>query len=73
MSHLLLHDNVQDAPDHAPGVVHVQVNLLPELHRLELLGAKDDVAGAVLDAVTSHIPELEVVSPGQNTLQLERK
>ena len=66
-----MHDDVQDAPDHAPGVVHVQVDLLPELHRLELLGAKDDVAGAVLDAVTSHIPELEVVSAGQNTLQFQ--
>ena len=48
---LLLHDNVQDAPDHAPGVVHVQVDLGPELHGLELLRAQDDVPGAVLDTV----------------------
>ena len=62
--YLLLHYDVQDAPDHAPGVVHVQVNLLTELHWLELLGAEYDVAGTVLHAVSSHIPEFEVVSPG---------
>ena len=48
-----MHDDVQDAPDHAPGVVHVQVDLGPELHGFELLRAQDHVSGAVLDAVSA--------------------
>ena len=45
---LLLHDEVDDAADDAPRVVHVQVDLGRELARLELLRAQNDVAGGVL-------------------------
>ena len=68
MFHLLCHDEVEDAPDDSPGVVHVQVDLLPEFHRVKLLCAEDDVPGAVLDVVPGHVAELEIVGPCQDTL-----
>ena len=66
--HLLLHNDVQHAPHDAPGIVHVQINLLTKLDGLELLGSQDNVPGAVLDTVPGHIPELEVVGTSENTL-----
>ena len=79
-----MHDDVQDAPDHAPGVVHVQVDLGPELHGFELLRAQDDVPGAVLDTVPvtqgytavhvddddlpGDVSKLEVVRPSEDAL-----
>ena len=68
MFHLLSHDEVEDAPHDPPGVVHVEVDLLSELHRVELLCAEDDVPGAVLDVVPGHVPELQVVRAGQDAL-----
>jgi len=64
----LLHDDVNDASDDGPGVVHAQVDLLTEFNRLELLCSQDDVPGAVLDVVASDVSELEVIHASQDCL-----
>merc|ERR1719300_184357 len=65
---LLSHDEVQDTPDNTPGIVHVQVKLVSELDRLEVLGSQDHVPAAVLDVVPGHVAEPEGVSPGEDAL-----
>ena len=56
LSVLLLHDQVDDAADDAPRVVHGEVDLRGELCRLELLDAEDDVPGGVLHLEPSDVP-----------------
>ena len=52
---LQLHACVNDAAQDAPGVVHVQVDLVGKLNWLELLGAQDHMLGCVLVVLTRHI------------------
>ena len=68
ISYLLGHDEVKDASHHSPGVVHIQVDLLSKLDGFELLGAEDDVPGAVLNVVSGDVPELQVVRASEDTL-----
>ena len=51
-----LHADVDDAAQDAPRVLHVQVDLLRELRRLELLHAEDDVLRRVDRVHARHVP-----------------
>lgn len=61
---LLLHADIDDAPQDTPGVVHGQVDLRGELVRLELLRAQDDVARVVAHLRPGHVTELDLVRAG---------
>lgn len=58
---LLLHADIDDAAQDAPGVVHRQVDLRGELVRLELLRAEDHVARVVAHLRAGHVAELDLV------------
>lgn len=53
------HALVDDAPEDAPRVVHVQVDLVGKLLGLELLRAQDGVFGRVTHVHARHIPTME--------------
>ena len=53
---LQLHADVYDAAQNCPGIVHVQVDLLCKLHRLELLSAQNGVFGRILHIDTGNVP-----------------
>ena len=53
---LELHTDVDDTAQDAPGVLHVQVDLVGELSRLKLLRAQDHMLCRVTHMHTGHIP-----------------
>ena len=50
-------DDVDQAPDDAPGVVHRKVDLGSELGRLEVLSSEDDVSRRILHVVTGDVAD----------------
>ena len=55
----LLPDDVDEAPDDAPGVVHRKVDLCSELGRLEVLGSENDVPRGILHVVPGDVAKRE--------------
>ena len=68
MSDLKLHDDIEDASDDAPGVLHAQVDLLGKVCWLEVLHTKDHVTARILHVVTGHITKIIFMIP--KTVQL---